>query len=411
LFYRAALVVHTNGDETVEPVERVARLTSEGAFEVLAAAKKLEAAGKHVVHLEIGQPDFPTPDHIVEAGVKALRDGRVKYAPPAGIPQLRRAIADHLLERGVATTPENVVVTPGGKSALFSTMVAVIHEDTDVLLPDIGFPAYEAVARFLGADPVFYELDPSRGFTVTAGALRDRVTRDTRVLVLNSPHNPTGGSISQKDLEEIADFARERDLVVITDEIYSGLQYDGGFLSIQALPGMAERTAIVDGFSKTYAMTGWRLGYAVLPTPVVDPVVTLATNTFSCTATFIQHAGVAALTGPQQCVRDMCAEYSARSRFVASALNMIPGIRCEAPHGAFYAFPDVRGVLERTGQTVEELAHDLLHEYGVACLAGTAFGSAGEGYLRLSYANSRENIALGLERIQQLVAQLPAVAA
>lgn len=395
----------------MEPVQRVARLTSEGAFEVLAAAKKLEAVGNHIVHLEIGQLDFPTPEHIVEAGVKALRDGHVRYAPPAGISELRGAIAEYLIGRGVTTTAENVVVTPGAKSALFSTMVTLIHEDTDVLLPNIGFPAYEAITRFVGADPVFYELDPARGFTVSAEELRAKVTRDTRVLILNSPHNPTGGAIPQRDLEEIAEFAQERDLVVITDEIYCALQYDGRFSSIQALPGMPGRTAIIDGFSKSYAMTGWRLGYAVLPTPVVDPVVTLATNTFSCTATFIQHAGVAALTGPQACVRDMCAEYSARSRFVASALNMIPGIRCEPSRGAFYAFPDVRGVLQRTGGSVEKLADDLLHEYGVACLAGTAFGSAGEGYLRLSYANSRENIALGLERIQQMVAQLPAVAA
>jgi aspartate aminotransferase len=397
--------------KTMQLSERVGRLTSEGAFEVLAEAKKLEAAGNHIVHLEIGQPDFPTPEHIVEAGMKALRDGHVKYAPPAGIPELRGAIAEFLSPWGAKTTAENIVVAPGGKSALFSTMVSLIREETDVLIPNVGFPAYEAITRFLGADPIVYELDRSRGFTVSAEELRAKVTRDTRVLILNSPHNPTGGSILPKDLEEIAEFAQEHDLLVITDEIYSGLRYDGRSPSIRALPGMAERTAIVDGFSKSYAMTGWRLGYAVLPTQVVDSVVTVATNTFSCTATFIQHAGVAALTGPQQCVRDMRAEYAARSRFVVGALNTIPGIRCEAPRGAFYAFPDVRGVLERTGQTVEELAHDLLHEYGVACLAGTAFGSGGEGYLRLSYANSRENIALGLERIQQMVAQLPAVAA
>jgi len=395
----------------MELVPRVLRLTGEGAFEVLAAAKKLEAAGKHIVHLEIGQPDFPTPDHIVEAGVKALRDGYVKYAPPAGIPALRGAIAEYLLDRGVKTTAENVVVTPGGKSALFSTLVALVHEETDVLLPNIGFPAYEAITRFLGADPVFYALDPARGFTVTADELRAKVTRDTRVLILNSPHNPTGGAIPKRDLEEIAEFAQQRNLMVVTDEIYSGLQYDGCFSSIHALPGMAERTAIVDGFSKSYAMTGWRLGYAVLPTQVVDPVVTLATNTFSCTATFVQHAGVAALTGPQSCIREMRAEYSKRGRFVTTLLNTIPGIRCEMPRGAFYAFPDVRELLERAGKTVEELAHDLLHEHGVACLAGTAFGSAGEGYFRLSYANSPANIALGLERIQHMVAQLPAVAA
>jgi aspartate/methionine/tyrosine aminotransferase len=374
-------------------------------------AKKLEAAGKHVVHLEIGQPDFPTSEHIVEAGVKALRDGHSRYAPPAGIPELRGAIAQYMLARDVKTTAENVVVTPGGRSALFSTMVALIQEDTDVLLPNIGFPAYEAVTRFVGADPVFYELDSTRGFAVSVEALRAKVTRDTRVLVLNSPHNPTGGAISQTDLEEIAQFVQERDLVVITDEIYWGLQYEGSSSSIHSLPGMAERTAIVDGFSKSYAMTGWRLGYAVLPTSIVEAVVTLAINTFSCTATFIQHAGVAALTGPQQCVHEMCAEYSKRSQLVTSILNMIPGIRCEPPRGAFYAFPDVRGVLERTGQTADELARELLHKYGVACLSGTAFGSGGGGYLRLSYANSPANIALGLERIHQLVAQLPAVAA
>ncbi len=391
--------------------KRIAALTGEGAFEIAEAARKLEAAGRHIVHLELGQPDFPTPPQIVEAGVRALRDGHVRYAPPAGLPTLRAAVADHVRARGASSAPGNVVVTPGGKSAIFSTLLALIEEGTEVLLPDIGFSAYEAVTRFAGGVPRFYQLDPARAFSLSAEESEAACTPRTRVLVLNHPHNPTGSALRHDELERVAELAQKRDLVVVSDEIYAGLQYDGRFASIQGLSGMAERTAIVDGFSKSYAMTGWRLGYAVLPAWMVDPVVRIATNSFSCTATFVQHAGIAALTGSQQCVTDMRSEYAARARLVTDSLNAIPGLSCTAPRGAIYAFPNVRRLLDRTGGTAAQLAHDLLHDQGVACLAGTAFGAAGENHLRISFANSRENVALGIERIKQLAAAIPAAAA
>ena len=397
--------------KTMQLSERVGRLTNEGAFEVLAAATRLEREGRHIVHLELGQPDFPTPPHIVEAGVRALRDGHVKYAPPAGISALRAAIADHPRERGGCTSPENVVVTPGGKSAIFSTLLALIEEGTEVLIPDLGFSAYEAITRFAGGIPRVYRLDPARGFRPSVDELTERCTPRTRVLVLNAPHNPTGATLEPRDLEDIAHFAQRNDLTIISDEIYAGLQFEARFQSIHSLPGMAERTVIVDGFSKSYSMTGWRLGYAVLPRRLVDPVVKLATNSFSCTATFVQHAGVAALTGSQECVREMRAEYSARARLATEALNSIPGVRCVAPSGAFYVFPEVRALLERTGSSSARFASDLLHDYGVACLSGTAFGAAGEGYLRISCANSRANIALGIQRIRQHAAALSTAAA
>jgi len=391
--------------------ERVGRLTNERAFEVLAAATRLEKEGRHVVHLELGQPDFPTPAHIVEAGIRALRDGHVKYAPPAGIPRLRGAVAEHLRGRGVNRAAENVIITPGGKSAIFSTLLALIDEGTEVLLPDLGFSAYEAITRFAGGSPRFYHLDPARGFRPDVDELEARCTSRTRVLVINAPHNPTGGTLDTDHLEEIADFAQRHDLIVVSDEIYAGLQFDGQFQSIHSLPGMSDRTVIVDGFSKSYAMTGWRLGYIVLPQRLVDPVIKLATNSFSCTATFVQHAGVAALTGAQQCVSDVRAEYAARTTLATDGLNTIPGVSCVQPGGAFYVFPDVRALLQRAGHSTERFAHDLLHDYGVACLAGTAFGAAGEGYLRISCANSRANIALGIERIQRQAAALQAAAA
>jgi aspartate/methionine/tyrosine aminotransferase len=390
--------------------ERVGRLTNEGAFEVLAAATSLEKEGRHVVHLELGQPDFPTPSHIVEAGVRALRDGHVKYAPPAGIPALRRAIADHLRGRGGDTTAENVVVTPGGKSAIFTTLLALVDDSTDVLIPDIGFSAYEAITHFAGGISRLYHLDPARGFRPTIENLEERCTARTRVLILNAPHNPTGGILEEKDLEAIADFAQRHDLIVISDEIYADLQFDGRFTSLHSLPGMAERTVIVDGFSKSYAMTGWRLAYAVLPRRLVEPVVRVATNSFSCTATFVQHAGVAALTGPQQCVTEMRGEYATRARLATEGLDAIPGVSCVQPGGAFYVFPDVRALIQRSGLNSDRLAFDLLQDYGVACLSGTAFGAAGAGYLRISCANSRANIALGIERIQQQAAALAAAA-
>jgi aspartate aminotransferase len=297
-----------------------------------------------------------------------------------------------------------VVITPGAKSALYSAMVALIEEGSDVLMPDPGFPAYASITSYLGARPVYYGLNENNGFSVSASELESKLTPKTKVLILNYPHNPSGGSITDKDIKEIAELAIRKNLYVIADEIYAELQYVGSFYSIQSLPEMAERTIIVDGFSKSYAMTGWRLGWIVLPERVAGEMSTLATNTFSCAPSFVQRAGIVALRSPQDCVREMCKEYEARSRIVTDLLNAIPGVKCALPRGAFYAFPDVRGVLQ--GKKSAELAHELLYEHGVALLPGTAFGASGEGFLRVSYANSRENIVEGVRRVAEGVAAL-----
>lgn len=374
----------------------MARLGTESAFEVLARAKAVEATGKTVIHLEIGEPDFSTPGHVVEAGVKSLRGGATHYTSAAGIPELREAIAaDAGRRRGIEIDPSEVVVTPGAKPIMFFGLMALVNPGDEVAYPDPGFPIYESVISFLGARPVPIPLREASDFVFDLDRLGAVVGPRTRLIILNSPQNPTGGVLNRAALEAIAELADRYDCWLLSDEIYGRLLYEGEHLSIAALPGMRERTIILDGFSKTYAMTGWRLGYGIMPVPLAEQIVKLEVNSVSCTAAFTQHAGVAALRGPQQAVDDMLAEFSARRALVVKGLNAIPGISCRWPKGAFYAFPNVAAL----GLSSSALADRLLQDYGVATLSGSSFGGAGEGYLRLSYANSRENLQEALRRI------------
>lgn len=382
---------------------RMDRILIETAFEVLVKARALEAQGRSVVHLEIGEPDFPTPPHVVEAGQKALEDGWTHYGPTQGYPEFREAIAaDVSRRRGVHVSAEMVSVVPGGKPILFFPMMALLEEGDEVIYPDPGFPIYESMTRFLGATPVPVPLRESRGFSFDLDYLRDHLTDRTKLLTLNSPENPTGGVIPAEDLTVIADLVRGRDIMVLSDEIYSRIYYGATPpRSIVSLPGMLEQTILLDGFSKIYAMTGWRLGYGVMPTWLVDAVNKLMVNSNSCTASFTQRAGLAALTGPQDDTLAMVAEFHLRRDEFIAGLNTIPGFRCALPEGAFYAFPNIEG----TGFRSRELADKLLYEGGVACLSGTSFGQYGEGFLRFSYANSRENLREAVERIRRTLAQ------
>jgi len=376
--------------------ERMSRLGTETAFDVLVRARALEAQGRKVIHLEIGEPDFATPRHIIEAAKKALDEGWTHYGPAQGFPDLREAIADYVSRtRSIRVGPDHVAVVPGGKPILFFPMLALLEPGDEVLYPNPGFPIYESMIRFLGAVPVPLPLMEERGFALDLDLLRDRLSERTRLLILNSPHNPTGGVLSRADVEAIADMVRDRDLMVLSDEIYSRIYYDEPPLSIASLPGMLEKTIILDGFSKTYAMTGWRIGYGVMPTWLVAAVNRLMVNSNSCTASFTQRAALAALTGPQDDADRMVAEFRRRRDAFCDALNALPGLRCARPQGAFYAFPNIRD----TGFSSGELADRLLEEAGVACLSGTAFGAFGEGYLRFSYANSYENLMEAVERI------------
>jgi len=390
---------------------RLDTLGTEQAYVVLAAAKRLEAAGHRVVHLEIGEPDMPTPPHVVEAGVRALRDGLTRYALAAGVPELRDAIAHSLALRGVRATAENVLVTPGAKPALFSAALALMAPGDEVLCPDPGFPIYESVVRFTGGRPVYYPLDESREFAPHVAAIAERITPRTRVLILNLPHNPTGGVATPQDLAALAELAQSRDLWVISDEVYGQIRYDGRRDSIAALPGMADRTVIVDGFSKGYSMTGWRLGYAVVPKPLADPMTTLLINNVSCTATFVQYAGIAALTGPQDAVTRMVTGLRMKRDQLVAGLNAIDGMTSASPAGAFYCFPDISGVLERTGLTARSFAERLLTEEHVAVLAGTAFGPGGENHLRMCYATDPAELERALGAVRRFVERLAPVPA
>jgi len=392
---------------------RLERLGTEQAYVVLGAAKRLEAAGHKVVHLEIGEPDMPTPPHVVEAGVRALRDGLTRYALAAGVPELRDAIARSLAMRGVrgGGTAENVVVTPGAKPMLFCTALALIEPGDEVLCPDPGFPIYESVVRFAGGRPVYYPLDESHHFAPQLDAVAERITPRTRALILNLPHNPTGGVATPRDLETLAELSLRHDLWVISDEVYGRIRYDGHCDSIAALPGMAERTVIVDGFSKAYSMTGWRLGYGVMPAWLTEPMTRLVINNVSCTATFVQYAGLAALTGPQDAVTNMVTGLQAKRDLLVRGLNGIDGITCASPAGAFYCFPDIRGVLERTGLSCESFAERLLAEQHTAVLAGTAFGPGGVGHLRLCYATAPAELEQALAAFRRFVGALSPVPA
>jgi aspartate/methionine/tyrosine aminotransferase len=387
--------------------QRMERILVESAFEVLVRARALEAQGRKVVHLEIGEPDFPTPRHIVDAAKRALDEGWTHYGPTQGYPELREAVAAHVARtRRFPAGPENICIVPGGKPIIFFPMLALLEEGDEVIYPNPGFPIYESMIRVCGAKPVPIPLVEDRGFSFDLNVLRDRLSDRTKMLVLNSPQNPTGGVIPYEDMKEIADMVRGRDLIVLSDEIYSRIYYGDPPVSITAFPGMAEKTILLDGFSKTYAMTGWRMGYGVMPVWMVEAVNKLMVNSNSCTASFTQRAGIAALNGPQDEVERMVAEFARRREAFCDGLNAIPGFRCRRPGGAFYAFANVKG----TGLGSRDLADYLLNEAGVACLNGGAFGRYGEGYIRFSYANSYENLMEAVERIRAAVARLPALA-
>ena len=380
--------------------EKMSRIGTESAFEVLARARALEKQGKNIIHLEIGEPDFPTPAHVIEAGKRALDEGWTKYGPTPGFPEFRESIAAYVSRtRGIKVDADNVCVVPGGKPIMFFSMMALLEPGDEAIYPDPGFPIYESVIRFLGAKPVPVPLIEDRGFSFDLNALRDGLSPKTKMVILNSPANPTGGVIPKEDLAKIVEMLRDRDLIVMSDEIYSRIYYENEPpASITGFDGMPEKTIILDGFSKTYSMTGWRLGYGVMPHWLAAAVNQLTVNCNSCTASFSQRAGMAALEGPQDAVNTMVAEFRKRRDSIVKGLNEIPGFRCVSPSGAFYAFPNISG----TGMPTKELANFLLNEAGVACLWGTAFGQYGDGYLRFSYANSLPNILEAIERIRRV---------
>jgi aspartate/methionine/tyrosine aminotransferase len=377
------------------------RIAVETAFEVLVRARALEAQGRSIIHLEIGEPDFETPGHVIEAGKKALDEGWTHYGPTQGLPELRQAIAAQVSQtRGVSVGAEHVCVVPGGKPIIFFPMLALLEEGDEVIYPNPGFPIYESMINFLGAKPVPIPLIEERGFSFDLDLFRDKLNNRTKLIVLNSPQNPTGGVIPAADIRAIADMVRDRDVVILSDEIYSRIYFGEPPLSIASLPGMLEKTIILDGFSKVYAMTGWRLGYGVMPLWLVDAVNKLMVNSNSCTASFTQRAGLAALTDPQDDAVRMVEEFRRRRDAFCAGLSSLPGFRCPIPDGAFYAFPNITG----TGWKSKALADALLDRSGVACLSGTAFGHYGEGYLRFSIANSYENLMEAVERIRRFLA-------
>jgi aspartate/methionine/tyrosine aminotransferase len=379
--------------------ERMSRLGSESAFEVLARARALEREGKNIIHLEIGEPDFPSPPHVIEAGKRALDEGWTKYGPTPGFPEFREVIAAYVSRtRGIHVTADNVCVVPGGKPIMYFSMTALIEPGDEVIYPDPGFPIYASVIRFVGGVPVPIPVVESRGFSFDLDTLGAKLSPRTKMVILNSPANPTGGVIPQEDIAEMARMFRDRDLIVLSDEIYSRIWYETEPVSISSFDGMLEKTIILDGFSKTYAMTGWRLGYGVMPTWMADAVNLLTVNSNSCTASFTQRAGMAALEGPQDAVTRMVAEFRRRRDAMVSGLNGIKGFRCALPAGAFYAFPNIEG----TGLSSKVLADLLLNDAGVACLSGSAFGEYGNGYLRFSAANSLENIEEAIRRIRTI---------
>jgi aspartate/methionine/tyrosine aminotransferase len=379
--------------------EGMSRIGTESAFEVLARARALEKQGKSIIHLQIGEPDFPTPPHVVEAGQKALAEGWTKYGPTPGFPELRDAIARYIsTTRGISIGPDNVCVVPGGKPIMYFSMTALLNPGDEVIYPDPSFPIYESMVHFLGAKAMPVPLVESRGFSFDLDVFEKSLSPRTKFVILNSPANPTGGVIPREDLKKIADLLRDRDVVILSDEIYSRIYYETKPESITQFPGMVEKTIILDGFSKTYSMTGWRLGYGVMPKWLADAVNLMAVNATSCTASFTQRAGLAALEGPQDAVDAMVREFKTRRNAMVQALNTIPGFRCSLPAGAFYAFPNITG----TKMSSKDLADYLLTEAGVACLSGTAFGQHGDGFLRFSYANSLANIMEAIDRIKKV---------
>jgi aspartate aminotransferase len=378
--------------------KRMARLGTETAFEVLARARALEAKGRDIVHLEIGEPDFDTPENVVEAGVAALQSGWTHYTPSAGLPQLREAVAQHVSQnRNITVRPEEVVIVPGGKPMIFFPFLALVEEGDEVIYPNPGFPIYESMANFLGARPVPVHLREERDFSLDVNELADLITERTKLIVLNTPHNPTGGVLSEQDVRDIVAAVGDRNIAILSDEIYSRLIYQGEHFSPMSIESFRDRTILLDGFSKTYAMTGWRLGYGVMRPDLATHIARLMTNCNSCTAAFTQVAGIEGLRGPQDSVETMRTEFQRRRDLFVRRINQVPGFSCRVPRGAFYCFPNIK----QTGWTSRKLADALLEEAGVACLAGTAFGDFGEGYLRFSVANSYENIGKALDRVEQ----------
>jgi len=379
---------------------RMSRLGTETAFEVLNRARALEKKGKEIIHLEIGEPDFDTPANIIEAGVDALYMGWTHYGPAAGLPDLRQAIADYVSRtRKVPVSSEEVVVVPGGKPIIFFTILALIEAGDEVIYPNPGFPIYESMINYLDGRAVPIRLREERDFSLDVKELASLISDRTKLIILNSPHNPTGGTLTKKDILDIAEAIGDRNILILSDEIYSRLIYEGEHFSIMSVPGFKERTILLDGFSKTYAMTGWRMGYGVMRPDLAVHIARLMTNSTSCTASFTQVAGIAALRGDQSSVDKMSAEFKRRRDAFVAGLNKIKGFSCRTPKGAFYVFPNIT----KTGWPSKKLADALLEQAGVACLSGTAFGEYGEGYLRFSVANSLENLNTALQRIEDWV--------
>jgi aspartate aminotransferase len=383
--------------------DRMARLGTESAFEVLARARALEAKGRKIIHLEIGEPDFDTPDHIRQAAIEALQAGHTHYVPAPGIMELREAVAGFLSRTGrLETTADRVIVTPGAKPIMWYVIFALCQEGDEVIYPNPGYPMYESISAFAGANPVPVPLREENDFRMDPEELASLVTERTKLLILSSPHNPCGSALTREDLEAVAEVAEQHDLIVLSDEVYWAMNYEGEHVSIVDVDGMAERTVLLDGWSKTFAMTGWRLGFGVFPERLVEPTTKLVINTVSCTAAFSQYAAIAALTGPWEPIEEMVAEFRRRRGVIVDGLNAIPGISCVQPGGAFYVFPNVIGL----GSTSKELEASIMDRAGVACLSGTAFGAFGEGYLRLSYANSVDNIRGALEAIEAALPEI-----
>jgi aspartate aminotransferase len=378
--------------------KRMSRLGTETAFEVLVKARALEAQGRDIVHLEIGEPDFDTPENIVEAAVDALHKGWTHYGPSAGLPELKQAIAEEVSKtRNCKVPPEEVVVVPGGKPIIFFTILALVEEGDEVIYPNPGFPIYESMINFLGAKAVPIPLREELDFRMDTNELAKLITDRTKLIIINSPQNPTGGVLTEKDISEIHRIIGDRDIFVLTDEIYSRLIFEGAHHSLMSYEDMRDRTILLDGFSKTYAMTGWRMGYGVMRADLAQHVARLMTNSNSCTASFTQKAGVEAIRGDQSSVDRMNAEFKRRRDYFVERINKIKGFSCKSPKGAFYMFPNIK----KTGWESKKLADALLNEAGVAVLSGTAFGAYGEGYLRFSIANSMENIQKALDRVEQ----------
>ena len=376
---------------------RMSRLGTETAFEALARARALEAQGRSIIHLGIGEPDFDTPEHIRDAAKQALDQGHTHYTPSPGIMDAREAIARHqTLRQGYEVAPSSVIVTPGGKPVMFFTILALAEPGDEVIYPNPGFPIYESMIRFAGATPVAWPLREENDFAADVDELRSLVSPRTKLIIVNSPNNPCGSVIPPDGLRRIAEIANEADAVVLSDEIYKDFYFEGEHVSITGFPGMRERSVILDGLSKSYAMTGWRIGYGVFPEPLVEPVSRLITNSVSCTAAFTQMAAITALEAPQDAVRAMVAEFAERRSIIVDGLNALPGVRCRTPKGAFYAFPNVEG----TGLSSQEFERTMLNEAGVSLLSGTAFGELGQGYVRVSFANSAANLREALARME-----------